>query len=873
MPSEPQIVDVILRDGSTLRLRPPDEADASAVLELFRGLSPESLHLRFHGMPAVTQALVAPLIKPDWEERGALMGTLDTGEAERVVAVATYARLRDPAAAEVSFAVADDLQGRGIGMRLLEQLAHVAPRYGIERFVARVLPENGPMLRVFTDAGFDVARRLEQGSVELEFPLTPTEAYRAHVDERDHTAVIASLRSFFEPESVVVMGASPRAGSIGGDLFRNIVTGGFQGRASPVNREGKPVAGIEGYESIEQIHDTIDLAVVCLPGALVLEGRKAALRHGTRALCVISAGFAEIGSEGVARQEQLLALVRGHGARLIGPNCLGIASSTVSLNATFAPHAFPPGSIGFSSQSGALGLALLAQAEGRDLGFSSFVSIGNKADVSSNDLLEYWEDDPATAVVLLYLESFGNPRRFGRIARRVARTKPILAMKSGVTGAGSRAASSHTAALAGSETAVSALFRQAGVTRCDTLEELIDVAALLSTQPSLQGRRVAVLTNAGGLGILCADACDSAGLELPQLSEETRAALASVLPREASIANPIDMLGSASSEQYELVLPHLLEDAAVDALIVIFVPAASVTVEDVGAAIEQATRGRAKPVLPVLMGGGHPGSFPYPESAARALGRAAERADWLRRPTGAELTVDGADSDVAAEVIAVALANADDLWLPPGDVRRLLAAYGVSLVPERLAADADEALALSAELGFPVVVKTAEPGAHKTEQGGVVLDLATPEDVRMAAERIGGPLVVQPMVEGGVEFLAGLVQDPVFGPLVAFGPGGVLAELIGEAQFRLAPIADEDAHELVNGGKAGRLVAGFRGRPAADADALVDLVGRLARLGEDHPEVAELDLNPVLGLATGYVVVDARVRVCRPTSPIATKTW
>ena len=305
------------------------------------------------------------------------------------------------------------------------------------------------------------------------------------------------------------------------------------------------------------------------------------------------------GEKESTRQEQLLALVRGHGARLIGPNCLGIASSTASLNATFAPHAFPPGSIGFSSQSGALGLALLAQAEGRGLGFSSFVSIGNKADVSSNDLLEYWEDDPATAVVLLYLESFGNPRRFGRIARRVARTKPILAMKSGVTGAGSRAASSHTAALAGSEAAVSALFRQAGVTRCDTLEELIDVAALFSSQPPLQGRRVAVLTNAGGLGILCADACDAAGLELPPLSEETRAALAAVLPQEASIANPIDMLGSASSDLYEPALPHLLEDASPSTpSIVIFVPAASITVEDVGAAIERATRARPSPSFP-----------------------------------------------------------------------------------------------------------------------------------------------------------------------------------------------------------------------------------------------------------------------------------
>jgi acetate---CoA ligase (ADP-forming) len=873
MASGPQIVDVILRDGSTLRLRPPGEADASALLDLFRGLSPESLHLRFHGMPAVTRSLVEPLLDPDWEERGAFIGTLSDGQGERVVAAASYDRLRDPAAAEVSFAVADELQGRGIGTRLLEQLARLAAGHGIERFVAQVLPENVPMLRVFTDAGFDVARKVDYGSLELEFPLAPTEAYRVHVDERDHTAIVASLRPFFVPESVAVLGASPRPGSIGGGLFRNIVEGGFRGQAYPVNREGAAVAGVDGYASIEDVPGPVDLAVVCLPGRFVLEGCEAALRHGTRALCVISAGFAEVGREGAELQDRLLALVRGHGARMIGPNCLGIASSAASLNATFAPQAFPPGSIGFSSQSGALGLALLAQAQGRSLGFSSFVSIGNKADVSSNDLLEYWEDDPATAVVLLYLESFGNPKRFGRIARRVARTKPVLAMKSGVTGAGSRAASSHTAALAGSEAAVSALFHQAGVIRCDTLEELIDVAALLSSRPPTQGRRVAVLTNAGGLGILCADACDAVGLELPGLSEETSAALAAVLPGEASLANPIDMLGSASAELYERALPPLLADPAVDAIIVIFVPAATVTVEDVGAAIDRASLVRTKPVLPVLMGAGQPGSFPYPESAARALGRAAQRSEWLRGPVGAELRVEDVDARAGAGVVASALGRADDLWLASAEARRLLEAYGFSLVHERSVADAGSALAAAEELGYPVVVKTAEPGAHKTELGGVALDLAGPDDVRLAAERIGGPLIVQPMIGGGVELLAGVVQDPVFGPLIAFGPGGVMAELIGEAQFRMTPITDTDAQELVHGGKAGRLVDGYRGRPAADADALVDLLGRLSRLGEDLPEVAELDLNPVLGLADGYVVVDARIRLRRQTPAATPKSW
>jgi acetyl coenzyme A synthetase (ADP forming)-like protein len=673
---------------------------------------------------------------------------------------------------------------------------------------------------------------------------------------------------------VAVLGASSRPGTIGGELFRNIVAGGFEGAVYPVNRAGEAVAGVRGYGSFDQIEGDVELVVICLPAELVLDAAESALRKGVRALCVISAGFAELGGDGVERQERLLALVRTHGARLIGPNCLGISSAAAHLNATFAPHAFPAGTIGFSSQSGALGLALLEEATSRGLGFSSFVSVGNKADVSSNDLLEYWEDDPSTSVILLYLESFGNPKRFGRVARRVARTKPILAMKSGVTGAGSRAASSHTAALAGSEAAVSALFRQAGVVRCATLEELVDLASLLSTQPPVHGRRVAILTNAGGLGILCADACDGAGLEVPELSNETHAALASVLPAEASTTNPVDMLGSASAELYERALPLLLADPAVDAVIVIFVPAARVTAADVAAATTRARAGSAKPVLPVLMAAEHtPGSFVYPESAARALGRAAERAEWLRRPQGVEVEAKDVDPRAAAEVVGAALGRSDDLWLEPEETRQLLSAYGIRLVAERPARDPAEAVSAARDLGHPVVVKTAQAGAHKTELGGVALDLADDEAVRAAAERIAGPVLVQPMVAGGVELLAGVVQDPVFGPLIAFGPGGVMAELIGEAQFCLAPVTDLDAQTLVHAGKAGALVAGFRGGPGADEKALVDLLGRLSRLSEERPEVAELDLNPVIALEDGYVVVDARARLREPSPPGTPKTW
>ncbi len=662
--------DVLLRDGRTLRLRPPHATDVEAMLEFFSRLSERSFYQRFHGAPHIGPRLAEPFIEPDWDDRGSYVGVVAGPEGEeRIVALASYTRLRDVSTAEVAFAVADELQGHGLGTRLLEQLAGRAHEFGIERFVAEVMPDNGPMTRVFADAGFDVERELEGGVLEVRFEIGPTEAYLARVDERDHVAVAQSLRPFFAPASVAVLGASPRRGSVGGELFRNILREDFSGVAYPVNRAGQPVSGVPGYDSIEEIPASVDLAVICLPGEAVIGAAEAALRAGVKALCVISAGFAETGHEGAERQERLLALVRTHGARLIGPNCLGIAVARPRLNATFGPRGVPPGNVGFSSQSGALGLALLERSYERGLGLSAFVSIGNKADVSSNDLLEYWEDDADTDVVMLYLESFGNPFRFGRIARRVARKKPILAMKSGTTSAGARAASSHTAALAGSEAAVDALFAQAGVIRAGTLSELIDTAVLLSTQPLPRGRRVAVLTNAGGLGILCADACHAAGLELPALEPSTEAALSNALAREASLANPIDMLGSATGKTYEDAIPHVLADNRVDALIVNFVPTVTAGADEVAAAIERAVERsnmKDKPVLTVMISeGGIPrelledprrvSAFAEPDAAARALGLAAARAEWLRRPAGAIPPVAGIDRERAESVIDTAL--------------------------------------------------------------------------------------------------------------------------------------------------------------------------------------------------------------------------
>ncbi len=855
-------------------------------MAFFSRLSPQSLYYRFHGMPSVGPPLVAPFLDPDGVDRDTFVGRLSEDGEERIVAVASWARLRDPATAEVAFAVEDALQGKGVGTRLLEQLAATAGSVGIASFVAEVLAENRAMLGVFADAGFDVTRTLAGGSVEVLFPIAPTESYREHVDSRDHEGVVASLEPFFRPESIAVIGASARAGSIGATVFRNLVEGGFAGRAYPVNRSGAPVGGVAAVRSTAELPEPVDLAVICVPAAGVLEVAREALEQGTRALCVLTAGFAEVGSKGAERQERLLALVRSHGARLLGPNCLGLAVAAASVNATFARESFPVGPIGFASQSGALGLALLEAASVRGLGFSAFVSIGNKADVSSNDLLEYWEDEDETQVVLLYLESFGNPRKFARVARRVARRKPVLALKSGRTRAGARAASSHTAALAGADEAAEALFRRAGVTRAASLEELLDVAALYAHGAAPRGRRVAVLTNAGGLGILCADACEAAGLELPGLGAATQAALARLLPDEASTANPVDMLGSATAERYEQALPAVLADAGVDAVIVLFVPAAAVEADDVAAAIAGAAAcdETGKPILAaVVSAGGIPAplrgagsrvaAFAYPESAARALGRAAERADWLRRPAGSVPELTGIDTDEAGALVAAALEGSSDVWLGPGEVRRLLAAWGIPFVAERDAAGAEAAVEAARELGYPVVVKTAAPGVHKTEMGGVALGLTSDQEVRDAVARVGAPAVVQPLLSGNAELFAGLVQDPVFGPLVGFGPGGRLAELIAEAQFAIAPLTDVDAEELVRGGKAGRLVDGFRGAPPSDANALAELALRLSRLGEHLPEVAELDLNPVLGLGRGCVAVDARIRVAAAGAPSRTKTW
>jgi acyl-CoA synthetase (NDP forming) len=611
--------------------------------------------------------------------------------------------------------------------------------------------------------------------------------------------------------------------------------------------------------------------VLCVPAATVLDAARDALAAGVRSLCVISAGFAEVGPEGAARQAALVDLVHGHGARLIGPNCLGLTAAAAALNATFAAHAPLAGSVGFASQSGALGLAVVEQARLRGLGLSAFVSLGNKADVTSTDLLEYWEDDAATRAVALYLESFGDPERFRRVAQRVARTKPIVALKGGVSDAGARAAASHTAALASSETAVEALFRQTGVVRARALEEFLDAARILSEQPLPRGPRIGVVTNGGGLGIVFADACAAEGLELPPPSPEVRARLAAALPAEASAANPIDLLGSATPGDFDAALRVVLDDPAFDAVCVLFARPAFTGAAEVAEAVAAASHaaGAAKPLVAVLLAADSPSAidgtglttFPSPEAAARALGAAARRARWLDRPQGRPVAVE-ADRAAARAAIDGALARGSDVWLEADEATSLLAAYGVPLVPETVVGSADAAVEAARALGGPVVVKSAEPGAHKTDRGAVALDLREAGAVRAAAERIGAPLLVQPML-AGTELLVGVVRDPSFGPLVACGVGGVAAELYGAVDVALAPLTDVDAEQLIATGPLARLVAGFRGAPPLDAGAVLDVVQRVAALAVDLPEVAELDLNPVLATPSGAIAVDQRIRVRR----------
>jgi acyl-CoA synthetase (NDP forming) len=712
-----------------------------------------------------------------------------------------------------------------------------------------------------------------------------------------------SLRPFFRPSSVAVIGASRDPASLGGRLLGAVLQGGFRGRVYPVNPRAAEVAGRRAYPSARELPEAVDLALVAVPRDAVLAVVDDCAARGVRALVVITAGFAESGGEGRDLQQLLAERARRHGMRLVGPNCLGLLTTdpAVRLDATFIPLALPAGRVAMSSDSGALGLALLATAARLGQGISSFVSVGNRADVSSNDLLEYWEGDKLTGVVLLYLESFGNPRRFARIARRVGRRKPVVAVKAGRTTAGRRAAGSHTAALAASDVAVEALFRQTGVIRAETLEEMIDLALALDSQPLPRGRRVAVVTNAGGPAILCADACEAGRLCLPELSATTRGRLASFLPASASIANPIDLIASATPEQFGRAVEIVLRSGEVDALIVICVAAGVCDGDGVvravgeGAAAARKATGVEYPVLACWMpelgprtlplGGGQVvPCYPFPEAAGKVLSKVVAYAEWRSRPPGTVPDFPDIDTSAARDLCRAALARRGAGWLTTEETRAVLSAMGLPVAPGGVARSADEAAARARALGFPVAVKLASHEiVHKTEIGGVRLDLADEPAVRRAFAEIRDRLeaegrlaamegvLVQPMVAGGTEVMVGVAQDPLFGPLIAVGLGGIHVEVLGDVCFRVTPLTDRDAAEMVRSVRGYRLFEGYRGHPPADVKAIEDVLLRVSRLVEAVPEVRELDLNPVFALppGRGCRIVDARVRVEPASAPPA----
>jgi acetate---CoA ligase (ADP-forming) len=875
--------DIVLRDGSTVHVRPVRADDQRAIRRFLAGVSLESIGFRFFGIPSLEWAS-SWSVDVDYVDRFGLV--VESGTPRAILAHAAYVRTGADRA-EVAFLVADDWQGRGISTILLAHLAEAAEQRGIATFTAEVLAHNHRMIEVFRESGFPVDMHSTPDAIEIALPTSLSSAALRRFDERERTAAVAAVRSFLEPRSVAVIGASRRRGAIGAEILRNLLRGGLGGAVHAVNPHADAVQSLPAYHSVGDIPGGVELAVVVVRGERVVGVARECAAAGVRALLVISSGFAEVGVEGARRQRELVEVCRDAGIRIVGPNCLGVLNTApeVRLNATFAPIAPLPGRVGLMSQSGGVGIAIIEAAGRLGVGLSSFVSIGNMSDLSGNDFLEYWEQDPGTELALLYLESFGNPRKFARIARRVAARKPIAAVKSGRSAAGARATSSHTGAiLSASDVTVDALFEQAGVIRTNTIHELFDVAALLSAQPVPRGGRVAIVTNGGGPGILCADACQAYGVQIEDVPAEVRARLSEFLPGTASLGNPIDMIASASAEDYRRTLQALLDADACDAIIAIFVPPLMTEAGDVAAAIREVAETTPSVTIAAvfMMSGDAPRelrserarvpAYGFPEDAAQAIAHAVRHASWRGAEAGSLPDLQGIRSPQAAALISQALAGGGG-WLAPAQVVELLECYGLPLIPTMVVDDAEGAAAAAVRLGTPIALKASAPGlVHKTDVGGVRLGLADTEAVRTAAaeieeavarsgRRLDG-LVVQPMApEAGVELIVGMVNDHSFGPVLACGAGGTIAELVKDVAVRITPVTDVDARKMVRSLKTFPLLDGYRGAPPCDVAAIEDVLLRVSAMVEAHPEIAELDCNPLIAGPDGALVVDARVRV------------
>ena len=881
--------DIALRDGTTVHVRPIRVEDREAVRAFLEGLSPDSIGFRFFGYPNIEWA-TGWSVNVDYADRFGLVAV--SGDPPGVVAHATYIRINEHKA-EIAFVVADAWQQRGISTILLAHLAEVADRHGITTFLAEVLPHNYRMIGVFRASGFPVDMRSTPDAIEIELPTSLTAEGVTRFQERDRIAAIAAARAFLVPRSVAVIGASRHRGTVGGEILHNLLAGEFQGVVYAVNRDAEVVQSLPSYRSIGEIGTPVDLAVVAVPAEGVVPVAHECALAGVRALLVISAGFGETGEEGERRQRELLELCRESGMRLVGPNCLGVINTApdVRLNATFAPRQPARGRIGFMSQSGSFGIAIIEAAERLGAGLSSFVSIGNKVDMTGNEFLQYWEEDPLTDGVMLYLESVANPRKFSRLARRIARNKPILVVKSGRSAAGARATSSHTGArISASDVTVDALFEQAGVIRADTLHELFDVATLVTKQPIPRGDRVVIVTNGGGPGIMCADASQARGVTVPQLPEELKAELEKFLPAAASVGNPVDMLATASADDYRRTLRVLLAAEAADAIIAIFVPPLVTRGTDVGAAIREVAEDTDDVLISTVFmtSAGPPAelcservevpAFEFPEDAARAVALAARHGRWRvrgegtiwtaqRRTAGAGrgdhqrrararwgLAVPG-ERDRAARLLRIAA---------PRDARRHQRRGG-----RRRGRRARDSCGAQGE----------RPRTRRQERGSEQSSSGSPMPRRYSGRRLRSTrtsdragyrpdgLIVQKMSTGGIELIVGMVHDPNFGPVLACGPGAKTTGVMKDIAVRITPVTDLDVREMLRSLQSFSILEGGADGPHHDLAAIEQLLMGVSALVEAHPEIAELDLNPVVASPEGALIVDAQVRVEAVSAP------
>ena len=874
--------DVLLVNGRAVRIRPAVTDDLAAVRAFYDHLSDRAAYQRFMGArPVLHDDQLVPLAGQDPQRRVTLLAVAANpgghDGADTVIGVGEYWRIPERDEAEVAFAVADDHHGEGVATALLEDLVELARAAGLHRLVAETQATNEGMLRVFRTAGLGIGTWYDTGQVHVELDLTSEPLLQDSSDRRDWIASVTSLQPLLRPDHVVVFGAGRNARSPGRAILANLLDE-FSGRVSVVHPDLAEVDGVAAVADVAELDGVPDLAVVAIPARSVVGVVEACGRAGVRAAVIVSSGFAEEGAAGLERERHLVAAARRWGMRIVGPNCLGVVSTGVGLNATFLRRPLRAGHLAIASQSGGVGVAIAEALQDRRLGVSAFVSLGNKPDVSGNDLLRYWADDPETKVALLYLESIGDAHRFARVARAVSPRLPVVALKGGRSAAGRRGAASHTAALAADDAGIDALFAATGVIRVTTLDQLLDVGELLAAQPCPAGRRVALVGNAGGPLILAADAAANRGLDVVELSTRLQGTIRRLAPEAAAVANPVDLLATAPPATVAAVVEAIAATLEVDACIVVDV--------DLGGVDEARRRIEPPrvdiPVVAVAVGGEQRSSsvplYPTPERAVDAIGLAAARGAWIAAAADTE-TVD-ADREVLAArslVRQLAAADRDDSWLSPADTFEVLETLGVPVVPWGSARTDDEIVRVADRIGYPCVVKADVAGlVHKSEAGAVALGVASAEAVRGVLDdfrlRFGPALrgaIIQEQAPPGVELLVGAVRDPSTGPLVVVADGGTLTEIHDDRTVALAPLTTEQARHAITRLRIGRLLRGFRGSPPVPVAPIADVVGRVGLLIAGVPEVRELDINPLIATADGVVALDARIAVAPvPTAPL-----